>query len=106
MEVGRIRAIPLWRRTSWWIELPEFIQEKGRPPQNLEEYVDWSQKRQAEALAIVAGELKKKFPRCGGVIFWMGHDCFPCTANTPIIDFDGNPRPAALALKEVFHQPI
>ncbi len=97
---------PLWRRTSWWIEWPEFIHGNGCPPQDLEEYVDWSQNRQAEALAIVAGELKKKFPRCGGVIFWMGHDCFPCTANTSVIDFDGNPKPAALALKEVFHRPI
>jgi len=95
---------PLWRRTSWWIEWPEFIQEKGRPPQDLQEYVDWSQKRQAQALAIVAGELKRKFPRCGGVIFWMGHDCFPCTANTSVIDFDGNPKPAALALQEIFRQ--
>jgi hypothetical protein len=32
----------------------------------------------------------------------MGHDSFPCTANTAIIDFDGNLKPAALALKAVW----
>jgi len=93
---------PLWRRTSWWIEWPLFIQEMGHAPASLEEYVDWSQARQADALTIVAQALKDKFPRCGGVIFWMGHDCFPCTANTSIVDFDGRPKPAALALAKIF----
>jgi beta-mannosidase len=93
---------PLWRRTGWWIEWPLFIQEKGHAPASLEEYVMWSQDRQAKALAIVARALKDKFPRCGGVIFWMGHDCFPCAANTSIVDYDGQPKPAALALAKIF----
>jgi beta-mannosidase len=96
----------LWRRTLWWIEWPEFVQELGREPGSLEEFVDWSQGRQATALAIVAGSLKKKFPRCGGVIFWMGHDSYPCTANTSIIDFEGRPKPAALALQAIFKERI
>ena len=62
----------------------------------------WSQERQAQALTIVASNLKNKFPRCGGVIFWMGHDCFPCTANTSVIDFEGRYKPAALALAKIF----
>ena len=93
---------PLWRRTAWWIEWNEFVQEKGREPANLEEFVSWSQTRQADALVVVARSLKSKFPRCGGVIFWMGHDSFPCTANTSVIDFDGNPKPAAIALRAIF----
>jgi len=32
----------------------------------------------------------------------MGHDCFPCPNNTAILDFDGRPKPAALALGEIF----
>lgn len=95
-------ANPLWRRTSWWIEWPLFVKEHGREPASLEEYVAWSQDRQAKALAIVARALKDKFPRCGGVIFWMGHDCFPCTANTSLIDFEGAPKPAALAVGKIF----
>ncbi len=91
---------PLWRRTLWWVEWGDFIRELGREPAALEELVGWSQGRQAEALACVARALKSKFPRCGGMILWMGHDSFPCTANTSIIDFDGSFKPAALALQE------
>ncbi len=93
---------PLWNRTSWWIEAGLFTQEKGRPPDSLEEYIAWSQERQARALEIVARCLKAKFPRVGGVVIWMGHDCFPCTANTAIVDYYGRPKPAALALKSIF----
>lgn len=93
---------PLWRRTLWWIEWPEFVRETGRQPENLEEFVAWSQERQARALEIVARSLKGKFPRCGGVIFWMGHDSYPVTANTAVIDFDGQAKPAVQAIARVF----
>jgi hypothetical protein len=32
----------------------------------------------------------------------MGHDSFPCTANTAVIDFEGEMKPAAHALAAVF----
>ncbi len=96
-------ANPLWRRTSvWWIEREQFVREHSREPESLEDYVDWSQARQARALKAAAAACKKRFPRCGGFIVWMGHDCFPCTANTSVIDFHCRPKPAALALAEVF----
>ncbi len=98
-------ANPLWRRTAWWIEWERFVAEKGREPQSLGEYVAWSQARQAKALAIAARACKERFPRCGGFLIWMGHDSFPCTANTSIIDFEGNLKPAALAVREVFRSP-
>jgi len=93
---------PLWSRTSWWFDWPEFEKETGRSPKSLEEYVEWSQSRQAEGLAFAARVCKDRFPKCGGFIVWMGHDSYPCTSNTSVIDFDGKPKPAALALKEVF----
>lgn len=93
---------PLWSRTSWWFDWPEFARENGRDPRTLEEYVEWSQRRQAEGLAIAARACKERFPKCGGFIVWMGHDSFPCTCNTSVIDFEGNPKPAALALRDVF----
>jgi beta-mannosidase len=94
---------PLWRRhSSWWIEAEQFAVEQGREPQGLEEYVAWSQARQARALAIAVGACKGRFPRCGGILLWCGHDCFPCSANTSIIDFHGQPKPAALALREIW----
>ena len=97
---------PLWQRTSWWIQWELFLEQGGKEDSTLKEYVQWSQDRQAKALSITARCLKDKFPRCGGVIFWMGHDCFPCTANTSVIDVDGNYKPAALALKKVFKKEL
>jgi beta-mannosidase len=93
---------PLWRRTSWWIQWQDFLHERGREPGNLEEYVAWSQKRQADALAMAVGTCKRRFPQCGGVILWMGHDSFPCTANTSILDFHGSPKPAVNVVAKVF----
>jgi beta-mannosidase len=96
---------PLWARTSWWVEIDDFRAEFAREPESLAEYVEWSQQRQAAALALAARACKSRFPRCGGILIWMGHDCFPCTANTAILDVHGRPKPAAWALKGVFSKP-
>ena len=96
---------PLWRRFPWWSEWDEFVRQHGRAPGDLEEYVAWGQARQAEALRIAAASCKARFPACGGIIIWMGHDSYPCTANTAIVDFDGHPKPAAHALARVFRAP-
>ncbi|MHB1001880.1 MAG: glycoside hydrolase family 2 protein [Armatimonadota bacterium] len=94
---------PFWRRTSpWWIETGQFVVEYGRDPETLEELVAWSQERQKNALCIAVKACKDRFPRCGGIILWMGHDCYPCGANTAIIDFEGNPKPSAIALSEIW----
>ena len=94
---------PVWRRpVDWWVEADAFRAEKGRDPETLEEYVDWSQARQAEALVIAVGAAKARFPRIGGILLWCGHDCHPCPANTSIIDFDGNPKPAGWALQPLW----
>lgn len=104
-EVPGTLANPLWRRTSWWIEWPAFTKEAGREPEDLEEYVAWSQARQTKALSIAVGTTKRRFPRCGGILLWMGHDSFPCPANTAIIDFLGRPKPAALAVSDIWKAP-
>jgi beta-mannosidase len=93
---------PLWRRSSWWIDWPEFVKEFGREPEDIQEYCAWSQERQKTALVIAARECKKRFPACGGFLLWMGHDSFPCASNTSIIDFLGRPKAAALGLGQVF----
>jgi beta-mannosidase len=102
-DVPGTHSNALWNRQPWWIEWPKFALETGREPASLDEFVAWSQKRQAEALTLAVSAAKSRFPACGGVILWMGHDCFPCTANASIVDFDGNPKPAALALRRIFH---
>lgn len=93
---------PLWRRTSWWIEWQDYVDEIGTEPANLEAYVAWGQQRQAQALHTAAQACKDRFPQCGGFLVWMGHDSFPCTANTSVVDFEGHPKPAAFALADVF----
>jgi beta-mannosidase len=101
-EVPGTTANPLWRRNAWWVEWPVFAREHGREPRDLEEYVSWSQERQRRGLQIAASTCKRRFPRCGGFLVWMGHDSFPCTANLSIIDFDGRLKPAAEEIGRVF----
>ncbi len=86
---------PVWGQFSWWIEADKFEAEKGRKPDTLEEYVHWQQYRQMKGLAIAVEAAKNRFPACGGFLIWMGHDCFPCPANTSLIDFEGNKKPVA-----------
>lgn len=99
-EVPGTLENPLWRRISWWVEWPEFVRQFGREPENLEEYVAWSQERQARALEIAFRSCKERFPRCGGFLIWMGHDSFPCAANTAIVDFHGKAKPAGRVFLE------
>ena len=97
---------PLWNYPlPWWAEEYLFVQEHGRASATLEEYVTWSQERQSRALSYAMNAMKSRFPSIGGAIVWMGHDSFPCTANTSVIDFEGNLKPAAQALSEIFHRP-
>lgn len=97
---------PLWRRHPWWIERDDFFREFEREPRDLEEYVAWNQERQAQALSIAVEACKNRFPKCGGILLWMGHDSYPCTANTSVLDFEGDPKPAALAVGEIFRRPL
>ena len=100
-EVPGTNENPLWNRQSWWIDWPKFVTEKGREPTDLEEFVSWSQARQTAGLKIALTAAKSRFPACGGIIIWMGHDAFPCTINTSILDFDGNPKPVVAELAKI-----
>ncbi len=94
---------PIWRTVNWWIDWEQYLSlHNGQAPSILEEYVDWSTQRQAQGLAIALEACKKRFPRCGGFIIWMGHDCYPCPVNTSIIDFEGNPKPAAQEISKIW----
>jgi beta-mannosidase len=96
---------PLWRTVFWWNEWDDYLStHNGQTPASLEAYVGWSQQRQADGICITMSNCKKHFPHCGGLILWMGHDSFPCMANTSIIDFDGNLKPAAVALSKILKE--
>ncbi|MBO4527084.1 MAG: hypothetical protein J5743_05625 [Victivallales bacterium] len=103
-DVMPVGEAPIWSNpTTWWREEHVFKAENdGRAAESVEEYVAWSQKRQAEALKYAILSCKRRFPSCGGIIIWMGHDCFPCPANTSLIDFDLNDKPAAKAVAAAF----
>lgn len=93
---------PYWMHTAAWWRLWEEFQKTNPASPDLETYCVWSRDLQAEALAVVAKSCRDRFPRCGGVLIWMGHDCFPCPANTSIIDIERKPKPAYHSLREVF----
>lgn len=98
---------PIWAQFSWWIDAEAYRKaHDGNPPETIEAYVDWSQKRQLKGLAIALTESIKRFPSCGGFFIWMGHDCFPCPANTSIIDFEGNLKPIARYIFEIIKPQI
>ncbi|MHB1294469.1 MAG: glycoside hydrolase family 2 protein [Anaerolineae bacterium] len=96
---------PFWRfRSPWWIQWEQLALPNNfdAEREELDRYVSVSQALQAEALAYMAASCKQRFPHCGGVIIWMGHDCYVCSANTSIVDFNGEPKPAVAALAKVF----
>ncbi|MEN6449701.1 MAG: glycoside hydrolase family 2 TIM barrel-domain containing protein, partial [Thermoguttaceae bacterium] len=97
---------PYWNRpTCWWVDWAALTTEHGRAPKDLAEYVAWSQQRQTDCLCLGVKTCKDRFPRCGGVLLWCGHDTFPTPNNTSILDYEGNPKPAALALSRIWRTP-
>ncbi|GHU59661.1 hypothetical protein FACS189444_5350 [Spirochaetia bacterium] len=98
-------ANPMWKRpTSWWNDWDELVRIHGHEPASLEEYVQWSQEKQADRLSFSMKACKDRFPEMGGSLMWGSHDTTPMPVNTTIIDFEGNPKPSAWALKKVWRQ--
>ena len=97
---------PYWTRlTTWWIDWNRLVPIYGREPRDLGEYVEWSQALQAKMLGLEMKACKDRFPRCGGILLWSGHDTFPLTINSSLIDFDGHLKPSAFAVAHVWHGP-
>ena len=95
-----------WMHTAaWWIQWElcqtdmAHISDKKA---GIAAYIKKTQQRQAEAYGFAAKVSKERFPKCGGFIIWMGHDCFPCPANNSVIDFLCVPKPAYFALQKIF----
>ena len=86
---------------SWWLQGDKWIAAGGRAD-DLAGFIAWSQQRQADLLAVAINACQQRFPRCGGFIVWMGHDCFPCPINTSVIDAEGVPKPAGEKMGELF----
>lgn len=98
-EANKNDLADLWAHSSgWW--LTGFLRWDGA--RSLAEWVDRSQRRQAEYLRVAAELAVKRFPAIGGFVVWLGHDTFPCALSLSVLDFHGRPKPAAVALGEVF----
>lgn len=99
---------PYWRHASgWWTQwdrLKDWFAHT-KPSTALQEFTYYTRCEQAEKLAFAVQAKKAQFPRCGGFLIWMGHDAFPCLANTSIVEFDHALKPAAHAVAKVFKQP-
>ena len=98
---------PYWRHVVglWWNQWDKYQNEVNKQlfdNDDVVKYVQWSQETQSKALKYAVKRCKDKFPRCSGIILWMGHDCFPCTINTSLLDYLGRPKPAAKAVREIF----
>jgi beta-mannosidase len=99
----------LWRHASgWWTQWDRLGAQFAHqdPEQALPAYLDHTRREQAEKLAFAVRARKAAFPRCAGFLIWMGHDAFPCLANTSIIEFDRELKPAAQAVAAVFRAPL
>ena len=109
-EFGQSQAMPASAENLWWnhvsscwIQWEEYLAQGGSTT-SLDEFVQWSQQRQTTFLAAAAEATQRRFPRVGGFIGWMGHDCFPCPTNTSVIDCKARPKPAALALRKLWRE--
>ncbi len=99
---------PYWRHASgWWTQWDRLRDRFAdvKPVDALSEFTEYTRREQAEKLAFAIRAKKAQFPRCGGFLIWMGHDAFPCLANTSIIEFDHVLKPAAHAVAKVLQQP-
>jgi beta-mannosidase len=95
----------LWRHASgWWAQWERLgaAFAGADPGTAFARYVEFTRREQAEKLAFAVRAKKAQFPRCGGFLIWMGHDSFPCLANTSIVEFDHALKPAAHAVAAVF----
>jgi len=99
---------PLWSHTSlWWLPTHLLTPDLNRlsPRAALKKLAQRSQDFQAKILELAARTCKSRFPHCSGFIIWMGHDAFPTSSNTSILDFDGEPKIAYKALAKIFRTP-
>ena len=97
---------PYWQHSSsWWVQWDRLRGELAglQERDGLGKYIELSQELQAQALRIAANACRVRFPKCGGILIWMGHDAYPCAANTALIDFEGNPKPAYFAVRDCFN---
>lgn len=95
-----------WRHSAaWWIMWERFKHlQQADSTRALQAYVHETQQLQAKALEIAVNACRSRPGLCGGILIWMGHDCFPCPINNSLIDYEGHCKAAYFAIKKHFLQ--
>jgi beta-mannosidase len=70
-------------------------------PQDLAEYVDFSQLAQAEGLKFGIEHFRRRTPHCSGALVWQLNDCWP-VLSWSVLDYYGFGKAGYYYLKRVF----
>lgn len=98
---------PYWTdRGAWWI-LYEPLKKlfgdfEGFGENKLSKYAAAFRFLQAESLRSSVCAVRRFGNKKSGIIFWMGNEPFPNTANTSLLEMDGYTKPAYYAVKKGF----
>lgn len=88
-----------------WLDLPSTEKIFG-PLRTLAELVQANQFLQAEGARFMVEELRRKQPRCTGVIWWGVNEPWPGLAGNVLIDYYGRPKPGWHALAQAYRPTI
>lgn len=73
-------------------------------PDNLEDYIDFSQIAQAEGLKFGIEHFRRRKPHCSGSLVWQMNDCWP-VQSWAVTDYYGFGKPGYFYLKR-FYAPV
>ena len=70
-------------------------------PENLEQYVMYSQYAQAEGLRVAIEHYRRRKPHCSGTLIWQFNDCWPALSWS-LVDFYGTTKGAYDFVKRAY----
>jgi beta-mannosidase len=96
----------LWKHHGdWWIQwqqLSDLFGPWNGMEDQLGDYVKSSQYLQAESLRYAVESVQRRQPEASGIIIWMGNEPYANTANTSLIEYNGQPKPVYGWLRRSF----
>jgi beta-mannosidase len=89
------------RHPTGFETIKTYMQSSFPQPNNLNEYIYYSQLLQAEGLKLAMEAHRRKKPYCMGTLFWQFNDCWPAISWSAI-DYYGKPKALYYQAKESF----